>query len=271
MSVIIMKMLIVMLFFTLIETLHLTPQQMYSARGLLMNPALTVAQRQSVQNLLYVSHEKWAIKKAKEFKQLHHYKCRDISTDELVLTSRIGLLKSSKKYDGRSAFVRFSEIYVKSELLRTLTMRLSITNCISTRDRLKSKNTPTNVTRVVEMLDRLVPSETTTPEENQKTSEFYKSVWQFVDTLRRTPDAKRKEFEDSSSAAEEGFRREHVGRIDAFTKRIIWLKYDYEFKVQRSNRQIAELMCCSEETVRKSVVKYCKGVAQEILCSYSSV
>jgi len=236
-----MKIIIVMLFFALIETLHLTPQQMYSARGLLMNPALTVAQRQSVQNLLYVSHEKWAIKKAKEFKQLHHYKCRDISTDELVLSSRIGLLKSSKKYDGRTPFARFSEIYVKSELLRTLTMRLSITNCVSTRDRLKSKNTPTNVTRVVEMLDRLVPSETTTPEENQKTSEFYKSVWQFVDTL------------------------------DAFTKRIIWLKYDYEFKVQRSNRQIAEMMCCSEETVRKSVVKYCKGVAQEILCSYSSV
>ena len=230
MSVIIMKMLIVMLFFALIETLHLTPQQMYSARGLLMNPALTVAQRQSVQNLLYVSHEKWAIKKAKEFKQLHHYKCRDISTDELVLSSRIGLLKSSKKYDGRSAFVRFSEIYVKSELLRTLTMRLS-----STRDRLKSSQSA-KITRVVEMLDRLVPSETPTPEENQKTSEFYKSVWQFVDTL------------------------------DAFTKRIIWLKYDYEFKVQRSNIQIAEMMCCSEETVRKSVVKFSDGMQKEVLC-----
>jgi len=151
------------------------------------------------------------------------------------------LLKSSKKYDGRAAFNRYAEIYVKSELLRTLTMRLSITNCISTRDRLKSKNTQTNVTRVVEMLDRLVPSETPTPAETQKTSEFYKSVWQFVDTL------------------------------DAFTKRVIWLKYDYEFKVQRSDKQIAELMCCSEETVRKSVVKYCKGVGREILCSYSSV
>jgi hypothetical protein len=91
------------------------------------------------------------------------------------------------------------------------------------------------------MLDRLVPSKTPTPAETQKTSEFYKSVWQFVDTF------------------------------DAFTKRVIWLKYDYEFKVQRSDKQIAELMCCSEETVRKSVVKYCKGVAQEILCSYSSV
>lgn len=225
MSVIIMKMFIVMLFFALIESLHLTPQQMYSARGLLMNPALTVAQRQSVQNLLYVSHEKWAIKKAKEFKQFHHYKCRDISTDELVLSSRIGLLKSSKKYDGRSAFVRFSEIYVKSELLRTLTMRLSITNCISTSDRLKSSHSA-KMARVSDMLDRLVPTETPTPEETQKISEFYKSVWQFVDTH------------------------------DAFTKRVIWLKYDYEFKVQRSNKQIAELMCCSEETVRKSVVKY---------------
>ena len=54
--------------------LHLSPRQMYSARGLLMNPAITDAQRHSVQKLLYISHEKWAAKKAIEFKQFHRFK-----------------------------------------------------------------------------------------------------------------------------------------------------------------------------------------------------
>ena len=242
MSVVIMKMLIIMLFFALIETLHLSPKQMYSARGLLMNPALTVAQRQSIQNLLYVSHEKWAVKKATEFKQLHRHKCRDISTEDLVLSSKIGLLKSSKKYDGRAAFNRYAEIYVKSELLRTLTIRLSITNSISTRDRLKSK-TSTNATRVMEILDCMfkVPSESPTPLANTQQNEFYRNSWTYVDSL------------------------------DVFTKRVIWTKYDYEFKVQYSNKQIAELMCCSEETVRKAITRFSDGMRQEVLCTYASV
>lgn len=236
-----MKMLIVMLFFVVIQTLHLTPKQMYSARGLLMNPSITVVQRQSVQKLLYSAHEKWAIKKAIEFKQFHRYKCRDISTDELILSSKIGLLKSSKNYDGRAAFNRYAEIYVKSELLRTLSMRLSITNCISTKDRMSTKQT--NVTRVVEILNSLltIKSEQPTPLANSAENDFYLNAWAYVDNL------------------------------DAFTKRVVWTKYNYEFKVQNSNKQIAELMCCSEETVRKAITRFSHGMRQEVLCSYTSV
>jgi len=230
-----------MLSCVLIEALHLSPKQMYSARGLLMNPAITAVQRESVQKLLYSAHEKWAAKQAIEFKQLHRYKCRDISTDELILSSKIGLLKSSRNYDGRAAFNRYAEMYVKSELLRTLSMRLSITNCVSMKDRMSTKQT--NTTRVVEILDSIltIKSETPTPQENTKQSEFYRTAWAYVDTL------------------------------DAFAKRIVWLKYTYEFKVQNSNKQIAELMCCSEETVRKSLIKFSDGMRREVLCSYTHV
>jgi len=207
-----------------------------------MNPSVTVVQRQSVQKLLYSAHEKWAAKQAIEFKQLHRYKCRDISTEDLILSSKIGLLKSSRKYDGRIPFNRYAEIYVKSELLRTMTMRLSITNCVSVKDRMKSIK-QTNITRVVEILDSVltIKSETPTPQENSKQSEFYRTAWAYVDTL------------------------------DAFTKRTIWLKYDYEFKVQNSNKRLAELMCCSEETVRKSITRFSDGMRQEVLCSYTTV
>jgi hypothetical protein len=121
-------------------------------------------------------------------------------------------------------------------------MRLSITNCISVKDRMKS-NKQTNITRVVETLNSMftIKSTNPTPLANSVENEFYRSAWAYVDTL------------------------------DAFAKRIVWLKYTYEFKVQNSNKQIAELMCCSEETVRKSLIKFSDGMRQEVLCSYMSV
>ena len=229
----IMKCMILVLFFAIIQTLHLSPKQMYSVRGILMHPGITVAQRSSIQNLLYVTHEKWAIKRAMEFKEFHRYKCRDISVDELALSSKIGLLKSSKKYNGHSSFVTFSEIYVMSEMLRTLTNRLSVTSCISQKNRMKSPSSPSSINITNTNRIRRIYSYTDSLRSNQpqpldhiQTNEFYASLWQNIDTL------------------------------DRFTKCAIRAKYDFEFNVIRSNKRVAELMCCSEETVRKSVNKW---------------
>ena len=225
-----------------IHSLHLSPQQMYSARHLLGNPALTPEQRSSIQNLLFVTHEKWAFKKAIEFKQLHRYKCRDISTDELALSAKIGLLKSSKTYNGSTNFVRFSEIYIKSELLRTITIRLSITSCISANNRMKSSNKnetnpKTNQKQVYSFapLSEKIASTTSyaQPLIKHQEVEFYDRIWMYIDSL------------------------------DAFTKRVVWLKYNREFKMQLSNNRIAELMCCSEETVRKTIVQFLLGLRQQ--------
>ena len=42
-----------------------------------------------------------------------------------------------------------------------------------------------------------------------------------------------------------------INELDPFVKRCIYLKYDYDFKKIRSNKHVAELMCCSEENIRK--------------------
>jgi hypothetical protein len=42
--------------------------------------------------------------------------------------------------------------------------------------------------------------------------------------------------------------------LTPFLKRIFYLKYNIDFKPIRSNRHIAELMCCSEEYIRKSLI-----------------
>jgi len=204
------------------HSLYLSRNQMHSIRGLLANPALTTPQRESIQNLLYVTHEKWALKKAIEFKQLHYYKCRDLSIEDLAFSGKIGLLKSSKIYDGRTAFAYFSEIYVKSELLRTMTKHLSITACISSKDRMAAKRVTYHYPIIIRH-DRNTISAIFQPQMEIQHKEFYRSVW------------------------------EQMESFDAFTKCVIRTKYTHDFKVSKSNRQVADAMCCSEETVRKSI------------------
>ena len=41
-----------------------------------------------------------------------------------------------------------------------------------------------------------------------------------------------------------------INKLDPFTKRCIYLKYNYQFDKIRSNKQISLLMCCSEEHIR---------------------
>ena len=65
--------------FTVVNSLYLTNNQYYLARGILLNPHITPFQKASIQNIFYISHEKWAIKKARVFKH-RYYKCRNIST-----------------------------------------------------------------------------------------------------------------------------------------------------------------------------------------------
>ena len=51
-----------------------------------------------------------------------------------------------------------------------------------------------------------------------------------------------------------------IENLDPFLKRIFYLKYDFEFNIIRSNKHISELMCCSEENIRKNLVKTIKGI-----------
>lgn len=208
---------IIAIIFANTSALHLTPRQMYLARGILLNRGATPAQRASVQTLLYTSYEKWAIKKAQEFK-CRYPSCRNIPIKDFVISSKFGLLKSSQKYNGATQFVKFAEIYVKSELIRTLILH--------------SKYTATTIIEEPESVES-APDHSNT--------EFYRKAWEYINTF------------------------------DPFTKRVVHLKYDPMFAVKSSNRQIANIMCCSEETVRKAVAHFSAGMRQDILCDYACV
>jgi DNA-directed RNA polymerase sigma subunit (sigma70/sigma32) len=48
---------------------------------------------------------------------------------------------------------------------------------------------------------------------------------------------------------------EKINRLPSFQRRIFHYKYSHDFHEVRTNKRIAELMECSEECVRKNIVK----------------
>ena len=52
--------------------------------------------------------------------------------------------------------------------------------------------------------------------------------------------------------------------LDPFTKKIFYYKYNYDFKIIRSNREIGELMAYSEEYIRQKLEKSKEKILVEI-------
>jgi hypothetical protein len=121
-----MKILYILLFINLVKSLYLNNYQIKLIKNLIQNPLLQNKDRAKINLILYKAYEKWAIKKAIDFKTLHRYKCNNIKTEELVLSSKIGLFKSIKKYNGKFNLINYSSIYVNSELLKVLTETYSL-------------------------------------------------------------------------------------------------------------------------------------------------
>jgi hypothetical protein len=228
----------------LVNSLHLTGNQIYQIVKLIKNKNLNTEQREKINYILYKSYEKWAIKKAIDFKQLHKFKCRNINTQELVLYSKFGLFKSIKKYNGNTSFLFYSEFYVKKELLNVLTDHFSL-SIIPKSIRTKSKQNFSYETlseyknKLEPMLINYANNVAIDKNHNSNNEHILDKIHNYSLYMKMW---------------------ERINKLDPFSKRIIYLKYDREFKKIRSNKIIAELMCCSEEHIRKNLQQTVKNL-----------
>jgi DNA-directed RNA polymerase sigma subunit (sigma70/sigma32) len=211
--------------------------------NLIKNDKLDVYQRSKIDTILYNAYEKWAIKKAKDFKKFHKYKCTNIDINDLILSSKFGLFKSIKKYNGKSYFLYFSDIYVKSELLKTLTEHYTFSG-IPKYLRTKSK-------------EEFPEKQLMMYKENLKPNFVsYSNKWVF--------DMYSYKYEDSYSS-DKLIHKYHIDEIKnkiwkkvsnlTFIKsQIFYLRYNYDFQVLRTYKNISKIMNLSEETIRTHVV-----------------
>jgi hypothetical protein len=216
--------------------LHLSPFQINLIIDLVKNPRLTINQRKYINKVLYTSYEKYAVKKAVEFKKFHIHKCKNILIDDLILSSKVGLFKSIKKYNGNSSFTYFSDFYIKGELFKTLTEYYSISN-VPKKIRIQNKGNYTRyeLRKYKKQLNPILVS--------------YPNYWQF--------DKYKNSYNINNVDNLEKLERvwQLINNLDLFTKKIFYLKYDVEFNKLRSNKIISELLCCSEENIRIKIKK----------------
>jgi hypothetical protein len=109
-------------------SLHLNGYQIKMINNLLKNPDLRSLDREKINSVLYIAYEKFAIKKALEFKSVHKYKCTNMQKEEIILSSKIGLFKAIQKYNGKYDFINYATIYINSELFRLLTDKYSLSS-----------------------------------------------------------------------------------------------------------------------------------------------
>ena len=198
---------------------------------LVKNPMLTIDQRNYINKVLYYSHEKWACNKAIQFKKFY----KNIIVEDLILSSKIGLYKSIKKYNGNSPFSYFSNFYVNGELLRTLTDYYSISN-VPKKIRIKNKSNYTE-DELLKYKNKLNPIYVS-----------YSNYWIF-DKYQHTNNLDINKIEKNKKIWI------LIDSLDPFIKQYFYLKYDYEFNKIRSNKKVCELLCCSTEHIRIQLKK----------------
>jgi len=208
--------------------------------NIIRNPQTTFQQRAKVNIILFNSYKKWAIKQAFMFKMKHKYKCRHIHISELISYSTFGLYRSILKYNGKYGFIHFSTFYVNGELYKGLTNAYSMSS-ISKYERMKSKQNNTHNTFMLASFDE---------------------EWKFnrKDNAYAVANLEQLNYNEKMREIWEIIQKQ-----DAFTYRILCLKYDYEFNVIRTNKHISHLMCCSEEHVRKKINNF-KTRISEVIC-----
>ena len=217
------------------SSLHLNSYQVGLINKLIQTPNLKHQERNTINSLLYKSYEKLAIKTAIEFKIKHKYKCANIKTEELILSSKIGLFKAVKKYNGKSDFAEYSNIYMKSELLKLLTDTYALSSL------------PKRIRRESRIEDSQIDMQKYKHLLRVNLSIMYEP-WQideiFVGKEEPIIDRIHKKYSISDA----------MNSHSPFRKRILYLKYFLHENRVLSNKHVAELMCCSEETVRKTLL-----------------
>jgi len=234
--------IIIFINFLLTNTLHLNLIQIKKINNLIQKPSTTIKQREAINNILYKAYEKWSIKQAFEFKNKHYFKTKHINTDELILSSKIGLYKAIVKYNGKHSFTYYSSIYIKHELLKTVTDAHSL-SILPSRIRKTNKQHFTNKELV--SYNNLVNVKLVSYENNWIFDKYYTPLP--MDNTHLYNIIENDKLLD--------LWQEINKSLCPFSKRIIHLKYDFYFNIINSNKDISSLMCCSEETIRKTINK----------------
>ena len=218
-------------------SLYLNNDQYYTIIKLIRNKQLLPKQRVLINNILYKSHEKYALKKSLLFKRRHYYKCKRISNDEINQYARFGLYKALQNYNGKTNFTYYADLYINYELNNGLSDAFSL-SILPRNIRKQSKKNYT------------------TEEINSYNNLFEVDMRSNINHWNNKIDNSKSIISKMDSIEKYKIIWDNINNLDPDIKYIMHLKYEYEFNEIRTNKDISRLLCCSYETIRKKINKF---------------
>lgn len=202
-------------------------------QSVLIRKDIPQSMREKIDYILFMRHQPLIHRMVRDFMAFHKYKSKFINYEDILQHGAYGLLHAIKNYNGKSSFYRYAQIYIKGSMYKGLTVNYPISQ-IPRKERTKNK--------VVKYID----FDSCGPKERYRNiylgkRNFVKSSYdsQYLNNY----------FDDCLEKWEE------IHILPPFRKRIMFQKYDFEFNIIRSNKEISILNSCSEETVRQNVKK----------------
>jgi DNA-directed RNA polymerase specialized sigma subunit len=184
-----------------------------------------------INQIIYSHYQTWAFYKSYQFKNLHFYKCKEIKQNELNLYASIGLQKAIRNYNPNknTTFSNYAIKYIIGELYNGITIMQPL-NALTKNERKKSfnKRITNDHHKIILASDNNFMFDNILQPYDSNLHKKYEQIWENIFLMD----------------------------ISQSTKKIVQLKYDFDFTKLRSNKDISIILDCSEENVRQHINKF---------------
>lgn len=209
----------------------ITKHQWNYYQQLILNPQLSKSMRKKIDYILFMRHQPLIHRMGRDFVAYHKHKSKFIIYEDILQHGGSGLLHAIRNYNGRSSFYRYAQTYINGAMYKGLTIHYPITT-LSAKERRKKKQVNYTDFDTCRPLDRH--------------RNIYLGKRSFIQSSYDSQYLS-KFFNDCI------VKWKRINNLPPFTMRIMYQKYDFEFNIVRSNKDISLLNSCSEETIRKHV------------------
>lgn len=192
--------------------------------------------RQKINHILFQRHIPYVYGLTSQFRNRHYRKSKNIGKEDMLAYAYKGLYDAVNHYNGKYCFVNFARVHINGALYKSLTEHNQISIIPKHQRRKKvqhieDKHFELRKNVYLHKRDYLTskipePYDATTPQQSLRTIDLYMQKWNTIHTF------------------------------PPFVKRCFYLRFDFYFNLIRSNKEVAELMCCKEEWVRRNIANY---------------
>ena len=203
-------------------------------KHIIQHPGTTPEMREVIDKILFDSYKDLAAKKAIQFKYSHKYICKNIKTDDFIFCAFCGLYKGIKRFNGNDTFVKYIDLYIKCELQKCMSKSIPI-NALP-KAYFKQKKTAQEYKKLYSVY--LNPIHIGFNNHFMENTQ-YNAVYSNGNRWMR--------MEDDLSYQKKIW--EKIRELPEFQMKIMYCKYSVCFETLYTNREIAEIMNCSPQTI----------------------